>query len=185
MERIPHLKARLPEVPAPEPASGSVAAVLVLLGVHPTGEEVVLLTKRTMTVETHKGQVSFPGGLWERADESLLHTALRETEEEIGVPAAAIEVLGRLETAHTRQEMVIYPWVGVMSLPFAFRPSPAEVDRVIELPLETLVKEGLKQVTVPIGSAKVESVGIYADGELVWGATARMLKDLYGLLLGI
>jgi 8-oxo-dGTP pyrophosphatase MutT (NUDIX family) len=139
--------------------------------------------KRSQLVETHKGQVSFPGGHRETSDLDLLHTALRETEEEIGVKREHIQVLGRLTPVKTRGEVLIYPWVGRMNLPYTFSLSVAEVDRLLFLPLNQLLTEGLKAMDVDVGPFKVKSIGLFAEGELVWGATAKMLEELRQVLL--
>jgi 8-oxo-dGTP pyrophosphatase MutT (NUDIX family) len=148
-----------------------------------TQREEILLTKRTHTVETHKGQVSFPGGYWEMGDPHLLATALRECEEEVGIKAADIEVLGSMESVLTRGDVRIQPWVGILSLPYSFVINPSEVENLIYLPLSVLLTEGLPKIRVEIESFTIESIGITVDKELVWGATAKMLEQLRNLLI--
>jgi 8-oxo-dGTP pyrophosphatase MutT (NUDIX family) len=162
----------------------NISSVVVLLGWNRETEGVeIVLTKRTQLVETHKGQVSFPGGYWESHDKHVLETALRETDEEIGAKSSDIEVIGALEPVITRGEVLIYPWVGVLQLPYPFSPNPGEVERLMFLPLIELISEGLQPVEVEMGALKVKSTGITVGGELVWGATARMLEQLRALLL--
>lgn len=171
---------------SPEPTldQRGISSVLVALGPHDeTGRDEILLMKRTMLVETHKGQISFPGGFREAHDATLLNTALRETQEEIGVDPQHFKVLGRLSPVSTRGEVQIYPWVATFRFPFPFVLSVNEVDRLLYLSVERLLKEGLKTVKVDVGNFKVESPGIEVEGEMVWGATAKMLVELRELLL--
>lgn len=140
--------------------------------------ETLLLTKRTETLPTHKGQVSFPGGFREPHDPDLLATALREAEEEVGIAPKDVRVLGPLEAVTAGGRVGIRPFVATLEGPYAFRPSVDEVERLLELPLDRLVNEGLQRVTVDVGNFAVASEGILVDGELVWGATARMLRFL-------
>lgn len=147
-----------------------------------TGLESLLLTKRTEGVATHKSQVSFPGGYREPEDATLLETALRESREEVGLLPEAARVLGRLPVVTTRGEIRIAPFVAEIDLPYAFAPSEREVDRLLYLPLERLSTEGLRPVTVQVGTVSVLSEGIDVDGEMVWGATARILRLLQELL---
>lgn len=154
------------------------AGVLVAIGRGEDGRESLVLTKRTQYVKTHKGQVSFPGGLWEPGDQCLRDTALREAEEEIGLQPHHVEVIGPLPPVETRATLPIQPWVGYFSLPYSYVMSDAEVDRIILLPLERLMKEGLEEVRVSVGLFRMRGPGIEVDGELVWGATARILQAL-------
>ncbi len=177
------LSFNLPDpIPRGEPALSS---VLALLGWNKeTEREEILLTKRTEHVETHKGQVSFPGGFWEETDSDLLQTALRESNEEIGLDPKAVRILGGLEPVTTRGNIVVYPFVGWLDYPYPFVPSPGEVASLLFLPVQDLLERGLKQVNVPINEGfSVESIGIWVGEELVWGATARMLEQLRERLL--
>ena len=172
-----------PEVPADLAGITSVLAPLVWNEEAKRGE--ILLMKRSELVESHKGQISFPGGYREMSDLDLLHTALREVEEEIGVKREAIEILGRLAPVRTRGDVLIYPWVGRLRVPYPFVLNPAEVDRLLFLPAAQLVAEGLSPVEVPMGAVKVKSIGLMVQGELVWGATARMLQELREHLMAV
>jgi 8-oxo-dGTP pyrophosphatase MutT (NUDIX family) len=165
--------------PSRKAMEAGISSVLVAVGPHrATGREEILLTKRTMLLETHKGQISFPGGFWETVDANLVDTALRESLEEIGARAADIEVLGSLASVRTHQGVEIFPWVGWMEFPYPFEINAAEVEKVLFLPLRTLLEDGLVPVTVQVGDMHVKSLGIEVDGELVWGATARILDEL-------
>lgn len=164
-------------IPRGEPTLSSVLAIIGFNG--ETERDEILLTKRTEHVETHKGQVSFPGGFWEETDSDLLATALRESQEEIGLDPKAVKVIGGLEPVRTRGNILIYPWVGRLQYPYPFQLNASEVAGLIFLPVQTLVEQGLTQVSVDVTEGlKVESRGIWVDGELVWGATARLLEQL-------
>lgn len=160
------------------------SSVLVPIGWNSkTKREEILLTKRTLLVETHKGHVSFPGGFCAEKDENVLQTALRETWEEIGVKAEDIEVAGPLATVETRGEIKIFPWVGLLNFPYPFSPNPGEVENLLYLDVLDLIEKGLSSVEIPMGASTIISQGIYVQDELVWGATARILQELREILI--
>jgi 8-oxo-dGTP pyrophosphatase MutT (NUDIX family) len=161
------------------------SSVLILVGENKEiREECVLLTKRTHSVETHKGQISFPGGFWEPEDEDLLKTALRESKEEIGLAAEQVHVVGALTPVQTRQGVHIQPWVGAIEFPPSFSLSKDEVEKILFLPLRTLLDKGLEEVNVQMESGfTVKSRGLFLAEDLVWGATARILENLRALIL--
>lgn len=188
-----NLRRKLASEVAPEAASEATpgaqaidSSVLAAVGWESKSESnQIILMKRTMTVGFHKGQISFPGGIREQADRTLLETALREADEEIGLKPSDVETLGSLDPVITRNNVIIYPWVGRLSLPYEFRLNPAEVDRLLFLPLDKLLTEGLKEVEVPVRGFKVTSIAIEVDGELIWGATARILEQLRQACLAV
>lgn len=164
--------------PGRVPEEARPAGVLVLL--YPVeGEAWLPLTLRTHGVESHRGQVSFPGGALE-AGESAETGALREAEEEVGVPAREIEVLGRLTPLFVPPSgFAVQPVVGALPGSPSFRPEPAEVERVLETSLGALVERGVERRERRDGR-----VVLYfpVDGHVVWGATAMMLAELVALL---
>lgn len=173
-------------LPDPLPrGEATLSSVLALIGWNGTSQqEEILLTKRTDLVETHKGQVSFPGGFWEEGDSDLLATALREAHEEIALQAAHVKILGSLEPVRTKGNVLIYPWVGRVDYPYPFQPNPGEVATLLYLPVERLLKQGLAPTMVAVTpELTVETEGITIDNELVWGATARILSQLREHLL--
>jgi 8-oxo-dGTP pyrophosphatase MutT (NUDIX family) len=93
-----------------------------------------LLTKRSDTVRFHRGEVSFPGGMYEEADGNIMNTALRECGEEIGVKRDDMEIIGRLDDVYTLTGFVITPYVGIIPYPYEFRTNPEEVAYIITLP---------------------------------------------------
>ncbi len=165
------------------PVSGRAAAVLVPIGWNAaTHRDEILLTKRTHLVQTHKGQVSFPGGMWETGDVDLRATALREAHEEVGLPVAEVDVVGRLPLVLARGALPIVPWVGIIRLPVQMALNEAEVAAALWLPLDRLMEEGLKPTNVLFGATLVVSIGIEVEGEMVWGATAKILESLREVL---
>src|SRR5437867_3629561 len=115
----------------------------VLVPIVNRGEPCLVFTKRTQRVATHKGQISFPGGAVDPGDGSFLEAALRECEEEIGLPRAAVEPLGALDDTETvATPFVITPWVGVIRKPVAWRTDGAAVERVIEGAFTALAAPG-------------------------------------------
>lgn len=134
----------------------------------------VLFTKRTDRVESHKGQISFPGGAHDDTDPDLSATAVRETEEEIGVAGPDIKLIASLEPTPTISRFMVYPYVGLIPHPYDYELNPAEVDRLIDLPLEGLIDEACDQREAA-GPADW-SVRFNRDSQdVIWGATARIL----------
>lgn len=174
---------KLSRSPSTQDAKKGNASVLVLLTYDGENDRAaLLLTKRTQTVESHKGEVSFPGGYWEVQDANLIETALRETEEEVGIARQRIEVLGSLPKVRTKGCVELEPWVGWVEHPIELNLSVAEVDRVLLLPLARLMKEGLTEHKFSYHGTHITSPGIMVHGELVWGATARVLQMLLDAL---
>jgi 8-oxo-dGTP pyrophosphatase MutT (NUDIX family) len=162
-----------------------VAAVLLLL-YHQEGEDRILLTVRTDTVEHHKGQISFPGGAVHDADADLSVTALRETWEEVGVRPEDVDVIGRLDGMVTTSNFLVAPYVGVLkTTPYEYLPSELEVAEVIEPPLAELLAEGTLVWEERELQGQVRLLPAYHwNGYRIWGATARMLQEFLCLLQG-
>lgn len=156
------------------------AAVLVPLFMR-DGALRVLLTRRTETVEHHRGQISFPGGVEEEGDETLLATALRETEEELGIAAGDVQLLGTLSPLTTVTDFYVAPFVGAIPYPYALRPAEAEIAEVIEAPIAALRDPKALERRVLPGRAE-PTLFYHHAGQVIWGATARMLKELLDAL---
>jgi 8-oxo-dGTP pyrophosphatase MutT (NUDIX family) len=153
------------------------AAVLLLL-YEKDGEPHILLTRRTNYVEHHKGETSFPGGAFDAEDGDLLTTALRETEEEIGVHPQDVEVLGRLDDIVTITDFLVSPFVAVLSAAdYPFVVNAKEVADLVEVPLRHLMDErNLARAMQPFRD-RVVPILTYSYGDhRIWGATARILK---------
>jgi 8-oxo-dGTP pyrophosphatase MutT (NUDIX family) len=158
------------------------AAVLIPL-FQKNRETHILLTKRTDKVEHHKGQICFPGGAFNYEDLDCQTTALRETEEEIGIEMDAVEVLGELDHMVTTSNFRICPYVGIIPYPYPFRLSCFEVERLIELPLDYLLKQTeLIEAPPTYEGQSVVNLCLDYQGDIIWGATARILKNFIDIL---
>jgi 8-oxo-dGTP pyrophosphatase MutT (NUDIX family) len=157
------------------------AAVLVPLVWH-EDEWHLLFTRRTDRVESHKGQVSFPGGACDEGEKTPEETALREAEEEIGIQPDDIKVLGRLANLVTITYFRVTPVVGIIRWPAVFRLGEHEVARVFTMPLAWLANPSNRwQFELP-GTRRTLIAFHPYDGELLWGATARMTVDFLTVL---
>ena len=157
----------------------------VLLPIYWKQEEYYLLfTKRTQKVKEHKGEISFPGGAYQEDDGTLLNTALRECAEEIGLMAEEVEVLGELDDTISRtSNFIISPFVALIPWPYHFRMDKGEVEELIEVPISVLLDKGCQhQESEIIDGEAVTSYFYHYQGRVIWGATARILKqflDIY------
>jgi len=157
------------------------AAVLVPLHIGGGGLHVVF-TKRREDMRRHPGEISFPGGRHEPTDADLLATALRETEEEIGLAPSEVEVLGALQPTPTiATGYSVYPFVGVIEPGRSWSLSPREVARVLELSFEDL-RAGYARRRLPRRGLPIRTDTYVVGDDLIWGATARMLADLFDRL---
>jgi len=152
------------------------AAVLMLF--YPKGGDLyVLLTKRTDDVEHHKGQISFPGGSRDEVDDHLIATALRESEEEIGLQTDAVEVLGVFDDFETPSGFAVTPVVGyVMNLP-PLSHNALEVAEILEVPVSLFLDERNERVERRERFGRTIDVYFYRFGDHeIWGATAAILR---------
>jgi len=166
------------------PVDGHMPAAVMLLLYERDGAEHVLFQVRSHRVEHHKGEVSFPGGARDEDDDTLLHTALRETHEEIGVPSHHVDVYGRLDDVVTRSNFVMSPYVGAITepAPYPFRFARIEMERLLEVPLPYLLSGGASETMVlPNG---MESRAYRFGDDLIFGATARVLSQFLDLMSG-
>ena len=169
------------EIQLNEEISLKCAAVLIPLVWH-DDEWHVLFTRRTDRVESHKGQVSFPGGACDEGETTAEETALREAEEEIGIPPEDVRVLGRLSNLITITYFRVTPVVGVIRWPAVFRVGEHEVARIFTIPLAWLANPSNRwQFEVPGTGRSLIAYHPY-DGELLWGATARMTVDFLNVI---
>ena len=153
------------------------AAVLVPL-LFKEAAPYVLFTQRSQHVETHKGQISFPGGMIEDTDDGPAAAAVRETEEEIGIPADQIELLGRLDELPTNtSSFVITPFVGTIPDGAASLTSDLEVARILEVPLAVLLDPANRETDPRTGNWQY----LWEDA-VIWGATARILSGFLSIL---
>jgi 8-oxo-dGTP pyrophosphatase MutT (NUDIX family) len=142
----------------------------------------LLYTRRTDRVDSHKGQVSFPGGGCDAGETTPEATALRELYEEIGIEPSKVRVLGRLLNMITITSFRVTPVVGVLDWPTVLRVGADEVERVFTVPLSWLADEHNRwEFSFPGRHRGVIAYHPY-DGELLWGATARITVDFLGTL---
>ncbi|MGH2709982.1 MAG: NUDIX hydrolase [Actinomycetota bacterium] len=164
----------LPARPDPPLPPGTPSGVLVPLIERDSSPPALLLTVRSQEVRDHKGEISFPGGVRHSEDQDLLTTAMRETEEELGIPADGYEVLGALPHVDTVVSgYVIVPFVAVLHDMPELDPSPAEIAEVLEMEVEQLDRV---EEEVRLGA----SPGWFAytvDHHTVWGATGRIVNS--------
>ncbi len=161
------------EIPVKPDTVLKCAAVLVPLTFY-QDEWHILFTRRTERVESHKGQVSFPGGTCDEGETTPEQTALREAEEEIGMNRADVKVLGRLSRLITISSFQVSPIVGVIPWPYAFRVAGPEVARIFTIPLSWLAnKKNYWEFSLRESERSLIAYHPY-DGELLWGATARI-----------
>ena len=186
-ELIEQLRLALPK-PSDELPSGNEAkpaAVLIPFYWH-DDEWHLLYTRRTDLLESHRGQVSFPGGAIEPGDIDSRHAALREAEEEIGIKPEHVEVIGQLENLHTVTKFEITPVIGTFPWPYPLEINRAEVASVFGVPLSWLADSNnleIKERTLEISGIQIP-VFYYRpfQGEVIWGATARITINLLKVL---
>jgi 8-oxo-dGTP pyrophosphatase MutT (NUDIX family) len=139
----------------------------------------ILLTRRTDLVEHHKNQISFPGGVSDGDDESIIDTALRETYEELGIKGETIEILGELEQLTTPSGFHISPVVGYLAYLPVMHINPTEVTEVFTVPLDFFLEERHMRFERRAVEGKEYDIYFYHFGEkIIWGATAHMIRSL-------
>lgn len=148
------------------------------------GQYHVLFTQRSDEVNFHKGQICFPGGARQPGDANLLQTALRETEEEIGLKREDVEILGELDDSLTLTSgYVISPFIASVPYPYPFKADHREVEQIFSVPLSALMDEANFRQDYQTINGKTVCVYYYKYGEkVIWGATARMIKQFVDLL---
>ncbi|SEA29391.1 NUDIX hydrolase [Microbulbifer marinus] len=159
------------------------AAVLLALTDEPDPQ--VILTKRSANLSTHSGEVSLPGGRWDDTDPSLEYTALREAEEEIGLPADQVRVLGPLWSRTTRWQVQVTPWVGVISRDAKLTPNPGELDAIFRVPLSFFLADPrIRTDRITIDKRAVYLPAYLYRGYEIWGFTAGVLTEFLVKVLG-
>ena len=161
------------------------AAVLIPL-YREGGDWKLLFTRRTESVDTHAGQVSFPGGQIEESDDSVVAAALREAQEEVGLDPADVEPLGQLNPLLTVSQFLVTPVVGIIPWPYPLETNPTEVARTFAVPIRWLADpDNLEtQAREPLIPGRSIQVYYFKDfeGETIWGVTARITVDFLKML---
>ncbi|MCP3102219.1 CoA pyrophosphatase [Myxococcus sp. K15C18031901] len=138
----------------------------------------MLFTRRPATLRTHANQYSYPGGGRDAEDLTPLHTALRETEEELGIDRRGVRVLGMLDEVPTISQYRIRPFVGVIPGDGKYAPSPEEVAFILEVPLLNLLDPAILRIEKKEVLGAERDLYFYTyDSHVIWGATARILRD--------
>jgi len=179
-------RASHPHPPQAEEHAGLVDAAVLIPFLWMDGCWHIFFTRRTDHLETHKGQVAFPGGAADPGDASPVETALRETYEETGISPHRVRVLGQTARLITITRFWVTPVVGAVEWPQPLRLAEAEVSRVFSVPLDWLADPQnyeIKPFLRPNGH--IEQVVYFKryDGEIIWGVTGRIMHDLIQLLL--
>lgn len=154
------------------------AAVLCPLFIR-EDETHLLLIKRSLQLKHHRGEVSFPGGVKETSDNSLLETCLRETEEEVGINPGDIQIIGRLDEVNTTTGFLISPFLGLIPHPYPFKLSGQEVEHLITVPISKFVEAANQYNFYYFNGRQMTSLTAYhIDRQIIWGATARIIEQL-------
>ncbi len=180
---MPEVRSRLASRNRPHPEGSGVlrrAGVLVPLFVRDESLWIVL-TRRTESVEHHRGQISFPGGAAEPCDRTLLETALRESQEELGIAPADALALGQLTPIVTITSFYVEPYVAAIPQPYIFRPAEAEIAEVLEVPLPALLDPAILEKK-PLPGRERPVLFYHYGPHVIWGATARILEELLAVL---
>jgi 8-oxo-dGTP pyrophosphatase MutT (NUDIX family) len=156
----------------------------VLMPILPHDEEFCfLLTQRTHKVETHKGQISFPGGIQEDSDSNLLQTALRETWEEIGLASEGIHILGEFDEYLSITGLIVTPFAAWIEGPLNLAPNPDEVDEILKVPFSIFQDSRTLRIETRVRLGVERKVYFYDfRGREVWGLTAQIIRDFMQLL---
>ncbi len=147
------------------------------------GQYHILFTQRTDRVKTHKGQISFPGGAHEETDKSLVDTALREAQEEIGLKMADVEVLGELDDINSATtDYTISPFVAVIPSPYQFILNEEEAAELIDVPISALLdRRCVRQETETYDGETLTTYFYQYHDKVIWGATARILNQFLNI----
>lgn len=166
------------EIIAPEHRRACVLIPLIRKGDHWS----ILFTQRAENLAAHSGQISFPGGSVE-AGETLEDAAMREAEEEVGIPAHRVELIGRLDDVVTHSGFLVAPFVGVIHEPVDYVMQESEVVEIFEVPIDALLQPGKPEVRyVPFRKRQYPAYFYPHEGREIWGLTGRMLKAFLDLV---
>jgi len=158
------------------------AAVLVPL-FKKGGDCHIIFTKRTDTVRYHKGEISFPGGVFDEGDLELQRTVLREAFEEIGLKENDVQIIGVLDDIVTITQFIVTPFIGLLPYPYPFKLSSIEIAELIEVPMAALLDEDcFSEREIIRGTGKEVVYAYQYENHIIWGATARILKQFLDLI---
>lgn len=186
LELIRNGLSHLPPEPRQPLTDGLIREAAVLIALTRAQDPSVVLIKRAEHLSSHSGQVAFPGGMWEPGDESLLHTALRESEEEIALSPRHVEVIASLPVQATRFKVRVSPYVGFIPDGLQFVPELGELDSVFQVPLSFLL-DGSNACTTEftLQDGRYEAPCYFYQGYCIWGFTLHLLVDVLSQTLGL
>lgn len=151
----------------------------VLIALTDSDAPEVILTKRAVTLSSHGGEVAFPGGKHDLTDPDLLFTALRETEEEVGIEPSLVDVLGPLGQVMSKHQLQVTPWVGIVPDGVVLTPNPDELDAVFRVPVDFFLDDHRHHTDEIRFRGMTHYVPAYEyDGHIIWGLTAYMLIEM-------
>jgi 8-oxo-dGTP pyrophosphatase MutT (NUDIX family) len=161
------------------------SAVIVPLFIK-NNELCILFTRRTEKVKDHKSQISFPGGVREKGDRNLLHTAIRETREEIGLDPNDVHILGRLDDISTYTGYRISPFAGFIPWPCDFQVNEEEIEELISCPLSVLLDPSLFSSEIRTHRGRKYMIYYFTvrPDTVIWGATAKILSQFLEIVTG-
>lgn len=162
----------------------SLARAAVLVPLFKKGQDChIVFTKRSDNVRYHKGEISFPGGVFDEKDLELQRTALREASEEVGLKETDVQIIGVLDDIITVTQFIVTPFVGLFPYPYPFELSPVEIAELIEVPLSALLDEdSFSEREIIRGTGKEVVFAYQYENHIIWGATARILRQFLDLI---
>jgi len=160
------------------------ASVLAPIQQRPDGDYLIL-TQRSENLSSHSGQVAFPGGKVEPEDDSAAAAALRESYEELGIDPDHVRILGQLDQVVAGYNFLVTPFVGIIPYPYEFRLNPEETAAVFSVPVEALVSRGALSMDSRLSRRWGPIYHFQYEEWDIWGATARMVKQLLELVYGL
>lgn len=160
------------------------ASVLAPIQHRPDGDHIIL-TQRSHHLSSHSGQVAFPGGRVDPDDDSPAATALREAQEEIGIDPDHVRILGQLDQVVAGYNFLVTPFVGVIPHPYEFRLNPVETAAVFAVPVRALLDQGALSIDSRLSRRWGPIYHFQYEEWDIWGATARMVKQLLELVYGL
>lgn len=159
------------------------ASVLAPIQQRPDGDHIIL-TQRSANLSSHSGQVAFPGGGVDPQDPSPVAAALREANEEIGIEPGDVHILGQLDQVVAGYNFLVTPFVGTIPYPYDFRLNPLETSAVFAVPVQALLSEGVLSIDSRLSRRWGPIYHFQYEDWDIWGATARMVKQLLELVYG-
>jgi 8-oxo-dGTP pyrophosphatase MutT (NUDIX family) len=163
--------------------SSSPAAVSVLFNVT-NGEPCVLMIRRAETLRNHSGQWAFPGGMIEQSDDSPMHAALRETDEELGIKSSDIDIWCQMPPIDTSTGYEVWPYAGRVTDGVKITPEVSEVADVVSVPVRVFVDAGSRRSITIVRKSGVRKLTAYAyEDRIIWGASAQIIANTINIVM--